>query len=121
GGLEENHPHQFDSDHRRGRAPACWLSALSCGRVSSNPGAGGAPDWAPPHRSAPAAEKLDINTAPKISSRHFPASGTPIRRRSSTGAPIAASWIWWSTEDKIQRENHREAAEGHRDGPFFPK
>jgi len=80
-----------------------------------------APSWAQTTGAAPAAEKLDINTAPKINSRNFPASGTPIRRKSSTGAGIAASWIWWSTEDKIERENHREADEGHRDGPGFPQ
>jgi hypothetical protein len=122
-GLDENDPRQFDSDliaSIAALALACgWLSALSSARVSSNPGAAVAPASAQTTRSTPAAEKLDINTAPNDqlkTSRHRPA------------ARIAPSWIWCtktpfspgSLGQNLKR-NHREAAEGHRDGPGFPK
>jgi hypothetical protein len=46
-----------------------------------------------PASAQTAAEKLDINTAPKDQLKTLPASGTPVRRKSSTGARIAPSWI----------------------------
>ena len=65
----------------------CWLSALSTARVSSNPGGAVAPAWAQTTSSAPASEKLDINTAPKDQLKTLPGiDGRPVSHQAGFGA-----------------------------------
>ena len=69
-------------------ALACGrLSALSTARVSSNPGAGVAPASAQTTGSAPAAEKLDINTAPKDQLQTLPGIGDAYSQKIIDGRP----------------------------------
>jgi hypothetical protein len=90
-GLDENDPRQFDSDLIASIAAvalACgWLSALSSARVSSNPGAAVAPASAQTTRSTPAAEKLDINTAPNDQLKTLPGiDRRPVSHQAGFGA-----------------------------------
>lgn len=65
----------------------CWLSALSTARVSSNPGAAVAPASGQTTRSAVAAEKLDINTAPKDQLKTLPGIGDAYSQKIIDGRP----------------------------------
>ena len=105
----------------------CWLSALSTARVSSNPGGAVAPAWAQTTSSAPASEKLDINTAPKDQLKTLPGIGDAYSQKIIDGRPyrtkldlVHKNIITPVDLRQNQRENHRQAAEGHRDGPEFP-
>ena len=63
------------------------LSALSTARVRSNPGAGVAPASAQKTSSAPAAEKLDINTAPQDQLKTLPGIGDAYSQKIIDGRP----------------------------------
>ena len=65
----------------------CWLSALSTARVSSNPSGAVAPAWAQTTSSAPASEKLDINTAPKDQLKTLPGIGDAYSQKIIDGRP----------------------------------
>jgi DNA uptake protein ComE-like DNA-binding protein len=76
-------------------ALACGcLSALSTARVSSNPGAGVAPASAQTTRSAPAAEKLDINTAPEGQLQTLPGIGDAYWQKIIDGRPYRSTLDW---------------------------
>jgi competence protein ComEA len=65
----------------------CWLSALSTARVSFAPGAAVAPASAQTTGSAPAAEKLDINTAPKDQLKTLAGIGEAYSQKIIDGRP----------------------------------
>ena len=65
----------------------CWLSALGAAHASSNSGAAVGSASAQTSMSAPAAEKLDINTATKDQLKELPGIGDAYSQKIIDGRP----------------------------------
>ena len=110
-------------------ALACgWLSALSTARVSSNPGAAVAPASAQTTTSAPATEKLDINTAAKAQLKTLPGIGDAYSQKIIDGRPyrskldlVHKNIIPRATYDKIKEKIVAKQPKANGMAPTSPK
>jgi competence protein ComEA len=89
----------------------CWLSALTAAHVSPHPGAAFAPAPAQTTMSAPAAEKLDINTADQDRLKTLPGIGDAYAQKIIGGRPyrskldlVHKNIIPRATYDKIKEK-----------------
>ena len=106
-----------------------WLvDALSTARVSSNPGAALAPASAQTTTSAPAAEKLDINTAPKDQLKALPGIGDAYSQKIIDGRPyrtkldlVHKNIIPRATYDKIKEKIIARQPKANGMAPTSPK
>jgi competence protein ComEA len=110
-------------------ALACGcLSALSTARVSSHPAAAVAPASAQTTTSAPAAEKLDINTAPKDQLKTLPGIGEAYSQKIIDGRPyhskldlVNRNIIPRATYDKIKEKIIAKQPKANGMAPTSPK
>ena len=110
-------------------ALACgWSSALSTARVSSNPGAAVAPASAQTTTSAPATEKLDINTAPKAQLKTLPGIGDAYSQKIIDRRPyrtkldlVHKNIIPRATYDKIKEKIMAKQPKANGMAPTSPK
>lgn len=110
-------------------ALACGgLSALSTARVSSHPGAAVAPASAQTTTSAPATEKLDINTAAKAQLKTLPGIGDAYSQKIIDGRPyrtkldlVHKNIIPRATYDKIKEKITAKQPKANGMAPTSPK